>query len=176
MTAPAEPLTQNPLVATLAMSPSAQQFFDELRRLHFPPERNFLNAHLTLFHALPDEPHIVEDLRNVIKDREPFNVTAQAIVSLGNGTAFKIIAPELTVLHQRLQKNWHDFLSNQDRQKRNFHITVQNKVESNEAKRLQTELAKVFQPFNFTVSGIQLWRYLQGPWEYKMTLDFGTDR
>lgn len=166
--------TGKPLVATLVITPSAQSYFNALRRQHFPAERNYLDAHLTLFHALPDKPWIVEDLQNLAKGQQPFEATAQSVVSLGNGTAFKILAPELPLLHQKLQKNWFNSLTKQDRQKRNFHITIQNKVEPDAAKKLQTEMVQDFKPFSFTVQGIQLWRYHNGPWEYLMTIGFGT--
>ncbi|TLV03506.1 2'-5' RNA ligase family protein [Dyadobacter luticola] len=163
-----------PIVATLEMSDAAQTYFNELRRRHFPPGRNYLNAHLTLFHALPDEPWIFEELAEIVKDQMSFEVTAQHIVSLGNGTAFKIISPELPALHQTLRNRWFDHLTPQDRQKRNFHITIQNKVESQEAKKLQAELSPSFEPFSFQLTGIQLWRYHGGPWEYLRTLSFGS--
>ncbi|WP_221391397.1 2'-5' RNA ligase family protein [Dyadobacter sp. NIV53] len=166
---------RKPLVATLAISTYAQSYFNKLRKQHFPAERNYLDAHLTLFHALPDEPWIMEDLKKLAIDQLPFEVNAQSIVSLGNGTAFKIASPELPLLHQKLQKNWFDFLTDQDRQKRNFHITIQNKVESQAAKKLQADLAKNFKPFSFTIYGIDLWRYHQGPWEYIMNFGLGQD-
>lgn len=171
----AEPSSSKPLIATLAISPSAQSYFNQLRRQHFPAKRNYLDAHLTLFHALPDQPRIVEDLEKLAKNQQPFDVTAQAIISLGNGTAFKIISPELPLLHQKLQKSWFEFLTNQDRQKRNFHITIQNKVESADAKKLQADMAQSFEPFSFTIHGIQLWRYLDGPWQYLTRFDFNNN-
>ena len=116
----AEQSIRKPLVATLEMTPSAQSYFNKLRQQHFPAERNFLDAHLTLFHALPDETWIIEDLKKLAKNQQSFDVTTQAVVSLGNGTAFKIISPELPLLHQKLQKSWFDFLTSQGRQKRNF--------------------------------------------------------
>ena len=42
-----------PLVLTLVLDAQSFAFFDGLRRRHFPPERNVIAAHLTLFHALP---------------------------------------------------------------------------------------------------------------------------
>ncbi|MCF0041455.1 2'-5' RNA ligase family protein [Dyadobacter fanqingshengii] len=163
---------RRPLVATLEIEPSTQQYFNQLRRQHFPAERNYLNAHLTLFHALPHEPWIIEDLRELAKDQTPFEATAQTIISLGGGTAFKISSAELPAFHQKLRERWFEFLSRQDQQKRNFHITVQNKVDPQLAKKLQSELAQTFKPFSFIVTGFQLWRYLGGPWEYVMTISF----
>jgi 2'-5' RNA ligase len=93
-------------------------------------------------------------------------------VSLGNGTAFKITSAELPALHKTLQNRWSDMLTNQDRQKRNFHITIQNKVDSAVAKKLQAELTPTFQAFSFEVTGIHLWRYEGGPWTYVNTVLF----
>lgn len=44
-----------PLVLTLKLDQTTFDLFNELRQQHFPPERNFLPAHVTLFHALPGE-------------------------------------------------------------------------------------------------------------------------
>lgn len=168
-------LPRKPLVATLVMAPSAQAYFNDLRTKHFPAERNYLDAHLTLFHALPDEPWVVTDLEMMVEKQQPFEVTAQRLVSLGRGTAFKIESAALPVLHQTLQKRWFDFLTKQDQQKRNFHITIQNKVEPQEAKRLQAELVPDFTPFSFTIQGIELWHYLGGPWAFYKRILFGED-
>lgn len=163
---------RRPLVATVEMEPSAQHYFNELRQAHFPADRNFLNAHLTLFHALPHEPWLIDDLTKLAKDQKPFEVTAQTVISLGGGTAFKITSAELPRIYDQLRERWFEFLTPQDRQKRNFHITVQNKVEPKQAKKLQSELVQTFTPFHFTITGFKLWRYLGGPWEHLTTINF----
>jgi len=161
-----------PLVATLSIDPDAQSYFDDLRRQHFPKERNYLNAHLTLFNALPDELWIFEQIQIVTADQAVFEVKADQIISLGGGTAIKTVSPELTLLHRNLQTQFQGFLTNQDKQKRNFHITVQNKVDASMAKSLQAELRSMFEPFCFTADGVHLWRYLGGPWEFIKTYRF----
>ncbi|MBJ7451959.1 MAG: 2'-5' RNA ligase family protein, partial [Blastococcus sp.] len=50
-----EPSVTEPLIVTLLLDDAAQGRFDRLRDQHFPSERNFLAAHVTLFHALPGE-------------------------------------------------------------------------------------------------------------------------
>lgn len=163
-----------PLVATLSIASAAQTYFDDLRRQHFPKERNYLNAHLTLFNALPDEPWIFEKMQTLAAGQDAFEVKVDQIISLGGGTAFKIVSPELTVLHRNLQTHFQESLTNQDRQKRNFHITVQNKVEPFIAKSLQAELRSTFEPFYFKAEGIHVWRYLGGPWQFIRTFSFNT--
>jgi hypothetical protein len=55
-----------PLIVTALMDAVAQERFDQLRRSHFPPERNHLDAHLTLFHRLPDDPAISAALQAAV--------------------------------------------------------------------------------------------------------------
>ena len=49
----AEGLGAAPLILTAELPPDLHRWATELRRAHFPPERNLLEAHVTLFHALP---------------------------------------------------------------------------------------------------------------------------
>ena len=42
-----------PLVVAAELAPPDLAWLDELRRRHYPAERNRLPAHLTMFHALP---------------------------------------------------------------------------------------------------------------------------
>lgn len=44
-----------PLILTAHVNEDDILFFDELRTRFFPPERNFLRAHVTMFHRLPSE-------------------------------------------------------------------------------------------------------------------------
>jgi len=155
-----------PLILTLDIEPEAQKYFDGLRKAYFPPERNFIDAHLTLFHALPDDLGVHEHLELISKQQAAFYLNAASVVSIGNGTAIKIDCPSLKILHAQLQTNWFDFLTPQDRQKIWPHITVQNKVHPDDAKFLQNALAENFEPFSFTTSGLKLWRYLGGPSEF----------
>ena len=63
-----------PLIVTALLDEVAQERFDRLRREHFPPERNQLDAHLTLFHRLPDDPEV--DRALAVEARRPA-LTAQ---------------------------------------------------------------------------------------------------
>lgn len=155
----------SPLILTLGINEEAQQYFDDLRRRYFPSERNFLKAHITLFHMLPDEPTIYDDLNQIAEKQPIFSLQAERIASIGKGTAIKIKSQELMSLHRALQDCWSEFLSTQDKQKLWAHITIQNKVSPERARELQTLLNIGFKPFRFRASGFRLWRYLGGPWE-----------
>jgi 2'-5' RNA ligase len=154
-----------PLILTLGINEEAQQYFDDLRRLYFPPERNFLKAHLTLFHFLPDQRGIYEDVGQMAEKQPIFSLHAERIVSLGQGSAVRVKSQELMSLHRALQNSWSVLLIAQDMQKLWPHITIQNKVSPEKARELQTLLAVGFKPFRFRATGLRLWRYLGGPWE-----------
>lgn len=164
-----------PLILTLKMDDASQERFDRLRRLHFPPERNFLRAHLTLFHKLPGEqkPSLVADLREVCREREPVALKATGLRLLGKGVAFDLHSPELEALRRELAARWSPWLSPQDRQRIKPHVTVQNKVSPEEARALHRELSAGFSPFEVGGEGLLLWRYLGGPWEPAGEFPFG---
>ena len=162
-----------PLVLTLALDAAAQARFDVLRRAHFPPERNHLAAHVTLFHALPGEQEdaVREDLARAAA-RAPFPVRVPRVRSLGRGVAYDLDAPELTALRRRLADAWQPWLKPQDRGWRRAHITVQNKVAPEQARALLAELEAGFVPYDVEARGLALWRYLGGPWEPLASEDF----
>jgi 2'-5' RNA ligase len=156
-----------PLILTARMEASAHRFFQALRDKHFPPERNVVPAHLTLFHHLPgtEMGAIVERLKLVARGSRPLQAEVAGVRSLGRGVAYDIRSPELEDLRAELAHAWNTLLIPQDRQGFRPHVTVQNKVEGKVAKALLAELAADFRPWRFTIEGFQLWRYLDGPWE-----------
>lgn len=154
-----------PLILTLLMEKKAFLFFNSLRKKHFPPP-NFIDAHLTLFHALPSEDEIINTIRDSCREQACFELMITEVVSIGKGVAYKIECNELEQLHKTLQNKWQYFLSPQDRQKLWPHVTVQNKVPAEKAKELLNELKSSFAPFVSTATGLQLWEYLGGPWRH----------
>jgi len=149
------------------MDDESQAFFNENRKQHFPPERNYLDAHLTLFHNLPsEEPAIISDIKQICDDTNAFELEVSAIVSIGNGVAYKVQSPELQLIHLQLQKTWKHWLIPQDQQKLWPHITIQNKTDANTANQLINTLKVDFKPFNITALGFNLWAYKGGPWAF----------
>lgn len=162
-----------PLIITLLLDEQSFAFFDALRKQHFPPERNFLAAHLTLFHQLPGaEPRIKKDIDLLIKHQEQIALNVTGVTFLGGGVAYKIESTELQQLHKDLQKNWAMWLFPQDNQKLWPHITVQNKVPAPIAKELYNKLVENFSPFKAWGKGLCLWEYCGGPWKHIETLYF----
>jgi len=156
-----------PLILTVALDAGALAFFDARRRRHFPPERNLIPAHLTLFHALPgaEVATILRDLEEAAGRRPPLSLAVAGLRSLGRGVAYRIESPDLAELRRDLAARWLAWLTPQDRQPHQPHVTVQNKVDPSVARATLAELAAAFAPFTATGRGLDLWRYRGGPWE-----------
>lgn len=163
-----------PLILTLRLDPEAEARFDRLRALHFPPERNFLAAHVTLFHHLPAEraDAVRATLDATGRATAPFAVEVTGLRSLGRGTAFALHSPDLAALRADLAKTWAADLGPQDRQGFRPHVTVQNKVTPEQARALLRQLTVAFVPFSVQATGLSLWRYRGGPWDEAGTFSF----
>lgn len=158
-----------PLILTLKLDAAAFQYFEALRQQHFPPERNFLAAHLTMFHHLLGEElaKIKSDLPEICSTIENFSLVFPSWRFLGKGAAINVEADELLKLRARLANIWRDWLTPQDRQKFQPHITVQNKVAPDEARRLFEKLAAEHSFFNGESEGVTLWHYLGAEWKFE---------
>jgi len=165
--------TTNPFLLTLTLDSQAQSFFNELRRQHFPAERNFLDAHLMLFHNLPaNESQVLTDIEEIATQTQSFTLLVSAIASIGNGVAYKTESPQLQAIHLKLQKQWQQWLIPQDKNKLWPHITIQNKVNPEMAKDLLAQLNIGFKPFDITAIGFDVWEYLGGPWKHQQHIKF----
>lgn len=155
-----------PLIVTLKLDAATFAVFDEMRQRHFPPERNFLPAHITLFHALPgaEEANIQATLAAHCAATSALRVEFPRLRSLGRGVAVNVECPALLALRGQLAEAWQAWLGAQDRQPYRPHITIQNKVTADEARQLCDELAATWQPLTGVGEGLLLWRYLNGPW------------
>ena len=159
-------LATAPLVVTAELPRDVYGWAEGLRRAHFPPDRNKVRAHVTLFHALP--PSCEAELRRLVAriagEESPPHARISGLMPLGNGTAFAIHSPALSAVHETLREALHGMLTAQDQAKRKLHVTIQNKVTAAQAKALQAELAVTFAPREFAFAGLALHRYLGGTW------------
>ena len=159
-------------ILTLRLDLVSQQRFDELRNRHFPPERNQIPAHLTLFHALPAEPWIATALQAIAGTQASFPLRVTGLRSLGKGVAYNLASPELQALHAHLSASFDQELIPQDRQRFMPHIVVQNKATPEAARLLLARLSSGFVPWVVTAEGLDLWHYLGGPWQHAQTERF----
>ena len=156
-----------PLILTLALDASSTACFEALRQEHFPPERNLVPAHLTLFHHLPGDQiaDIVAETTAACRERAAFPIEATGLRFLGRGVAYTVESAELTTLRASHARAWAPWLTPQDRQPFRPHVTVQNKAAPAEARALLERLSAGFAPFPVRAEGLLPWRYLGGPWE-----------
>lgn len=154
------------LIVTAELRGDDAAWADALRRRHYPADRNQLPAHLTMFHALPPsaEREVRTRLGEVTAGRAPGAVMA-GLLNLGRGVALRIVSADLEAMRDELAASWHGLLGPQDRQGWRPHITIQNKVEPDIARRLRLSLESSIEPRPLHITGIGLHRYLGGPWD-----------
>jgi len=154
------------LIVTAIFGDGDNGWLQELRHTHFPPERNQVPAHLTLFHHLPPavESELGRRLAAVTAIASP-SATIASVIDLGGGTAFRVDSEELEDIRADLADAFRGLLIPQDRAPWRPHVTIQNKVEPRLAKALQQDLCATFRPRPLAIRGLASWRYLGGPWE-----------
>ena len=155
-----------PLIVTAAFGASDFSWLEGLRRAHFPPERNKVPAHLTLFHALPPfaEAEVRSRLSQLVRRSAP-KASIEGLMDLGGGVAFRVVSPELDAIREELASGMHGLLTAQDSQGWRPHVTIQNKVAPKVARALRDSLEQGFHPRPLAIAALALHRYLGGPWE-----------
>lgn len=155
-----------PILVTALFGPGDDGWLQELRREHYPPERNRVPAHLTLFRQLP--PSIERELSRRLAAcaaAAPPRATLAGVIDLGEGTALRVESEELEEMRHDLAGALHGLLTPQDQATWRPHVTIQNKVEPREARRLQQALRATFRDRPLAIRALATWRYLDGPWE-----------
>jgi 2'-5' RNA ligase len=87
------------------------------------------------------------------------------------GVAFSIESTGLQAIRAALKTEFASWLGQQDMQKWQPHITVQNKATRSKADNLYQELNQNFRPYPIAVVGLDLWEYLGGPWQYSTAVN-----
>lgn len=117
-----------PLILTVHFDSVSQTRFDRDRQLCFPPDRNLVPAHLTLFHQLPETEATEIALTELARQQGVFSVEVTGVISLGRGVAYKLESPSLQHLRTRLADRFAPHLIPQDRQPFRPHVVLQNKT------------------------------------------------
>ncbi|MEO8142091.1 MAG: 2'-5' RNA ligase family protein [Sphingomicrobium sp.] len=154
-----------PLIVTAHLGQADFAWLDAQRRAHFPPERNQLAAHLTMFHALP--PSLESEVRGRLKAAAAGptpKATLAGLINLGGGVAYRVVSPELDDIREQIADHFDGSLTAQDAAAWRAHVTIQNKVPANQARILFNELERKFCPRPLIIRGLALYRYLGGPW------------
>jgi 2'-5' RNA ligase superfamily len=155
-----------PLIVTATFGAVDHGWLEGLRRAHFPPERNQVPVHLTLFHHLPPslEGELRDRLGHIVAAPPPL-ASISDIMDLGQGTAFRVGSQELEDMRAELAAAFRGMLTPQDQAGWRPHVTIQNKADRSKAIALQKLLQAGDFPRPLAIRGLASWRYLGGPWE-----------
>lgn len=156
-----------PFIVAAQLPADLLAWADGLRRAHYPPERNKLVAHVTLFHSFA--PSLREELLRTLGDYAarfaPPPARLEGLIDFGQGTALRIHSPAMSAIRAHIAEHFHGSLTTQDLQEPRLHITVQNKVTPQAARALQAELAASVQPREFSFRGLELHLYRETHWD-----------
>lgn len=164
------PERRAPLLVTAELPDDVLSWADALRRAHYPPERNRLRAHVTLFHALP--PSAGEEVRALLAEvaaaAAPPEARITGVMKLDHGTALAVESPATLALHAQLAERLHGLVQQKDARPLRLHVTVQNKVPRSDAAALQTKLAAGLaaglEPRRFRFHGFGLYEWDGALW------------
>ncbi|TRD10419.1 2'-5' RNA ligase family protein [Erythrobacter insulae] len=164
----------NPFILTAKLPPAIQGWADNLRRAHYPAERNHLHAHVTMFHSFA--PSLLDELKDFLPrltaEFASPDAEVSGIMDLHTGTAIALHSPQLLTLRELIAEHFHGSLTAQDLHEPRPHITIQNKVTKREARALQAELLPGLEPVRFAFPALELHLYKGGPWDLVKTSAF----
>ena len=161
------------IIVTATFGDGDNGWLQEMRRSHYPAERNQVPAHLTLFRQLPPslESELATRLARFAASPPPFASIA-GVMDLGEGTALRVESDALMRIREELAEIFHGLLTPQDMAAWRPHVTIQNKVVRREARALQKQLRATLQPRPLAIRAFAAWRYRDGPWEPIRTWPF----
>lgn len=168
----------NSLLVVAQLPPPVQAWADALRREHYPPDRNRLAAHITLFHGLPpsaaDEIH--RRLAACTTRTPPLPARFSGLMDLGDGTAIALDCPRLHTLHAELAEQLSGVIQQRDDRPLRPHVTIQAKVGVQEARALQRALADLALPLPFRLHGLATHRWTGDLWAFEREWPFRGQR
>lgn len=162
-----------PLIVTAELGHEDLSWLNDLRRRHYPPERNQVPAHLTMFHALP--PSTEQEVRHLLAalaTRRAPRAFIAGMINLGGGVAFRIASDELDNIRAEIADRLTGLLTAQDQAGWSAHVTIQNKVPPRDAKILIHALENQLDMRPIRIAGLGLHKYLGGPWETLRSYSF----
>lgn len=156
-----------PLIVTLALPQKMASRLDALRRAWYPPARNQVPAHLTLFRHLPGPgmPDILQAVQSEAVRTPPFPVTILGAEVWQEAVVLPVHSPELEDLHARLKERWAPLLIPADRAPFRPHVTIASRLDRTGRAAALAALARDWpRPVMSEALGLCLWRYDDGPW------------
>lgn len=168
-------MTRSASLLIVAQLPeSVQHWADGLRRAHYPPAKNRLAAHVTLFHGLPpsaaDEVH--RRLASCAADAPPLPARFAGLMDLGDGTALALECAGLQALHTDLADQLSGVIQQRDDRPLRPHVTIQAKVAPDAARQLQRDLRDLAFPPPFRLHGLASHRWTGDLWAFEREWPF----
>ena len=166
---------------TLRISKELHDVMTALRKKYFPPKRNRQDAHIILFHALPESklPHIESQINTVALTTRQFRIKADLPVRLPKGILVPIGdgSDDYKNLRNRLKLSLgSDFLSDLDNnRRRHAHFIIQDRVYRFEeiTNALEDVAATLRIEKNEGMAlGLRLWKLDQGVWRWRKNWNF----
>ena len=157
-----------PLIVTAELGPADFAWLEGLRRAHFPPERNQLPAHLTMFHALPPsaEGEVRQPVGASCASSRRRGHRSTGLMNLGGGVAFRVVSDGLDRIRDRACRAFPRLADRAGcgRLAAARHDPEQGRAA--EARALACRRSEAsFAPRPLAIRGLALHRYLGGPWE-----------
>jgi mannose-1-phosphate guanylyltransferase len=189
------PTEEEQYVLTLLTTPAHHKAMTSLRTKYFPPHLNKLDAHVTLFHALPETQldTFIADIEDVTRNARPveIEVSEQDVFRMRKGVGIYVNehplgASSVKAIHAALRDKWTPFLSDQDRRELKPHYTVANKINySEDVDGVMTGVVNALErmavadanatttSLTSTVNGLTLYAYNRGRWKFYRDFRFG---
>jgi hypothetical protein len=89
------------LILTAELDPASFGWLDELRRRHFPADRNFLSAHITMFHQV--SPGDAEKVAQLQLPQSPLSAQFTGVRFIGRGVAIDVASAPLIELRKAVR-------------------------------------------------------------------------
>jgi 2'-5' RNA ligase len=167
-----------PLILTFKLDSDSQQRLDRWRGAHFPKDRNFLKAHLTIYHQLPGQmlKGIQESLTTFVKSHAVIPLRFDRLMMRQGFVGVGVTSEEMLIYKSELNALFHADLRAQDRQPYRPHVTVTNKGSPREAENVFRQLEAEFEPWDGQILALELYHYRGGPWELADIFEFSGDQ
>jgi hypothetical protein len=150
---------RHPLILTLKLDKASQSLLTDLRTKYFPKNRNYLAAHVTLFHAIPSHhyPELDAHLQSRADQTGEFEVFIGEPKKMSNKGVMVTVRDrphgKIEKIHDDIQqflqsrvKEEKDKLTDQDsRRMGKAHVTVMNKAEEDEVDECFKQVEKKFE-------------------------------
>src|SRR4051812_42185542 len=125
------------LIVTAEIAPPDFAWLNDLRCRFYPPERNQVPAHLTMFRAIVPSAEL--ELRQILRTIETLRAPRAwiaGVMDLGGAVALRVTSDELDAIRHDIAERLHGLLTAQDFAGWSAHVTIQNKVAPKDARSL----------------------------------------